>query len=166
MPSPYRSQIKEAWLIQTPELVAYCAGFFDGEGSISFPGGYLSLSVSQRLLEPIERFQGLYGGSISYPTDKIPTYIVQAVGKEFPVGNVTYRWYRTGAANCKPILESFLPHLTVKRLQAELSLEWIGLTAVVGSNTKLPIQVASRREAIIEEIKAAKKPWLKGGGAV
>jgi hypothetical protein len=160
MVNAYQSQIKQPTLEKTPELVAYCAGFFDGEGNISFPGGYISLGVSQRVIEPVQLFQDLFGGSIYYPNGR-QEGTVRSMGRDFPKGDVTFRWQKTGVANCRPVLEAFLPLLLTKKRQAELCLEWISLTAPVGSNERLSEEVYNRRKSLLAEIKDAKRPWLK-----
>jgi hypothetical protein len=153
---PYQSKILQPTLEQTPQLVAYCAGFFDGEGSIGFPGGAsnrtILLTASQRVAPPLLLFQQLFGGSIYSPS---------------PPGDVTFKWQRTGMHNCVPILEALQPYLIVKAAQAELALEWCALApGSASSGRTVDRGLHSRREMIIDELKALKRPWLQGGDAL
>lgn len=168
MTAPYKSQRKEAWLEKTPTLVAYCAGFFDGEGTIGFPGPVyqhsILLGVCQRVLEPIELFQGLFGGSIYIPVGRLEGTTQSSNGHTFPRGDVTYKWQITGLANGIEILNDFIPYLTVKRQQAQLALEWCS-QAPGGNGSTVNYDLRKRREEIITTIKSLKRPWIQGGDA-
>ena len=103
--------------------VAWAAGFFDGEGSVtgriaSWQGRSnldLRLQVGQVKPEPLEKFLALFGGHL---------YLQKAQHKGW---SDIYRWWVGGSARVQPVLVSMLPYLTVKRPQAEVGIELCSL---------------------------------------
>lgn len=67
--------------------VAWAAGFFEGEGCMSYSGGYPRLTVANCDLEPLDRFLDVVGGSLCGPypppvgdLSRRPKWIVQICG--------------------------------------------------------------------------------------
>jgi hypothetical protein len=90
------------------EMIAYLAGLFDGEGSISARHHFTSvnsvmmtISVTMCDRAPVERFAEVFGGHVR--TERRLT----RSGK--PIYTCTYH-----ARHAADILEAFLPYLTVK----------------------------------------------------
>src|SRR5262252_6649280 len=114
-------------------MIAWAAGFIDGEGCIGIyanasrdgrPVYRLSLTASQHGNDaPLERLLSLFGGSI--------TQIQQ--------GKAAY-WGVTSKKAADAIRE-MLPYLTVKRKQAELALEF--------QSRKLKQGTASREDKVV-----------------
>jgi hypothetical protein len=121
------------------EINAWCAGFFDGEGCIGLYLGkqwIASVSVSQRDEMPLMVFQQLFGGTKVPHGPKRDSLRIQFKKVE--------AWH---------MLNTLLPHLVVKRKQAELMLEFWQIENIkTGSGLK-------RAEAIAAEIKRLKRPW-------
>jgi len=98
------------------EYVEWAAGFFDGEGCISFKGGaggkyagrYVHLIVEQKDRRPLDRLQTLFGGNIYAGTNK-------------------WRWSIQQKDLVRKALTLMLPHLTVKRERALVGLERLTL---------------------------------------
>lgn len=100
--------------------LAYLAGFFDGEGSISIlrPRAkarslLLHIQVSQIVREPLEMFQSRFGGTIHL------TNRGQSPLSRRPI----WAWHagpRAGAA----ALQEMLPFLVVKQSQAAIAIEF------------------------------------------
>lgn len=122
-------------------LVAWAAGFVDGEGSIFLvrytqAGGSqtygLRLSVGQVDPEPLFRLKELWGGAIQF------------VAKRGTSKADSYMWCLAGALvvrACKDIL----PYLTVKRHQAELAIDYAPLQASLSKRSH-PLTVSDIAE--------------------
>lgn len=98
------------------QLVAWAAGFIDGEGHLSAierRGSYqLSICASQvKSDEPMKRLQGLFGGNICLVDEKRPPR------------HDRFQWTLHGAQNVRWALEEMLPMLTVKFREAELLID-------------------------------------------
>ena len=98
--------------------LAYLAGFFDGEGSISILNKGprklgLHLQVSQTVKEPLDRFQERFGGSIHL------TSRGQSPFSRKPI----WAWH-AGPRDGATALAALLPYLLVKREQAEVAIEF------------------------------------------
>ena len=98
------------------ENLAYLAGLFDGEGTISLGrgGSTMSLRVAVEMTEraPIEDFANAFGG------------IVHELSKRDSARYAIYRWDLVGA-KAKPPLEALEPYLRVKKHQAQVGLEFL-----------------------------------------
>lgn len=81
--------------------LAYFAGFFDGEGSVSVTNDVLRVSVGQLDKRPLLMMQGRWGGRLRL-VPKGPTY-----------RDIWHWTIESGKAMA--VLEELLPHLIVKR---------------------------------------------------
>jgi len=97
--------------------LAWVAGFFDGEGCITViqhrrspPVFELAILTGNTNYASIERCKRIMGGRISYQNRKD--------------GHRPTWWWRSSGQDAKRILRLMLPHLTVKREQAEAALEF------------------------------------------
>jgi len=96
-------------------VLAYLAGFFDGDGSIhlvsnasrSTRGYSLQVSVTQKGKAILERFQEAFGGGI-YPTGRSKSF---------------WKWQLGARKACDFLIEVF-PYLYLKRKQAILAFEF------------------------------------------
>lgn len=141
---------------------AWLAGFFDGEGSIC--GMYakqpradgnihkiprIFVGLSQKNLPLLETVKGIYGGTL---------------GVQRTRGAISCRhlhWYGRSAL---PLLNAIQPHLVVKREQADLCLEFLGMVRggdyreiyrdpVTGQNAGLTPKVLAARATIVERLR-------------
>ena len=108
------------------EFVVWCAGFFDGEGSVCIPLGkrgpeqtptqqqhWLQVTVTQNRREPLLLIRERFGGRVTLvrqPPDKRLTRPV-------------WRWIGDGPTGAA-FLSAVLPHSRVKRAAAEVGLEF------------------------------------------
>jgi len=94
----------------TQTELAWTAGFFDGEGSITIsPRGnthYLKVGATQRDIRPLLKIQEWFGGSVGSP-----------------YGNGV-RNYSVGNAAAGVFLETIRPYLVVKAEQADVALQF------------------------------------------
>lgn len=131
--------------------VVWAAGFFDGEGTITFGGkpsygAWIFLQVGQRVREPLDLFVELFGG-----------YIIEVPSGPFRPNDTSFSWRTSTKADCRGTLADMLPYLVVKQAQASLAIEWIDLAP--GRGRRLEPTLQMRREAIIAEIRQLKRPW-------
>ena len=108
-------------VIENPEII-WAAGFFDGEGCISFNkqrrktcySFRLDMSLGQITPDPLYVFSSLFGGTVSKQ------------------GKVYYQWHLYGdsASNA---LQLMLPYLKVKKSQAVLAIEWSSIRTTFNS---------------------------------
>jgi len=135
-----------------PAQVVWCAGFFDGEGCITFANGQwgsdLHVSVSQRapVVKPIQIFKDLFGGVVR------ETHVVTNVAEADML-----TWSVTGY-HAGGILATLTPFLVVKREQAELATQWVRLSP--GRGNKATNEVRALRASLAEKVRIAKRPWL------
>jgi hypothetical protein len=99
--------------ITRKNLVAWAAGFLDGEGSIGIymnSGSYrLMVSAGQKNnVEPLERLLALFGGTI----------------QNNDYGSYATHYWMISSRQAGSALKEMLPFLVVKREQAELALEF------------------------------------------
>ena len=98
-------------------ILAWVAGFLDGDGYIYIAGSpvrrkyYLQVGIANRDKPALDFIQRYLGGSII------------TTGNSKDGWAPLYRWYVT-ANRALRILQSILPHLRVKRKQAELAIEF------------------------------------------
>jgi len=102
----------------SPDMIdrgdAYYAGFFDGEGSISIvrrkPHGHiLHVDVGQVDRRPLDALKTRFGGTVQRQA-------------RHSYGQRDLWYWKVSARSALPFLEAVLPHLIVKREQAELAL--------------------------------------------
>src|SRR4051812_46174239 len=102
-------------------MVAYLAGFFDGEGSIRIGKSYrarkegevyyyLLVTVNQLDAAPLYLLQNLFNGTV---TQK----------KSYNNHRPAFSW-EIAATGAKYCLETMLPYLTVKKEQAKVGIEF------------------------------------------
>jgi hypothetical protein len=109
-----------------PEVFAYLAGFYDGEGSLTVNGRmrtngrihrsrvpYVCIKMSHNKKEPLEKFVEAIGGKV-YESFKVTK-------RDKTAGRYLYH-YRAALNESRVILECLLPYLIVKKEQAELAL--------------------------------------------
>lgn len=134
--------------------LAYSAGFFDGEGSISIylqerRWHKLHISIGNTDRPVLQAIHALLGGSLWNGSREIPGH------------RPMYFWGATDC-NAKRILELLLPHLHVKRAQAELAIKFQTMKSTHvryrggpggGSNPVSPEEWAAR-ETIRQRIKS------------
>lgn len=128
-------------------LIAWAAGFFDGEGSVGLfrarAGGKvmtLRIRVGQRTPESLERLVLLFGGSIWHrrATDHQTEY---------------YEWAKSSHPAFEALAE-MEPYLIVKRSQVQLARDFMSgvrkREESIGANEALPLDETMRREALKE----------------
>jgi hypothetical protein len=121
--------------------VAYTAGFFDGEGCINIarylqrgrPYHTLAVIFTNTNFEVLHWLQRRWGGNVQlHPKPKNPRWRRSAV-----------LWLSAGPA--KPLLTAMLPHLIIKKAEAEIALEFIAARSNGrGGRQGDPIAVARR----------------------
>ena len=101
---------------------AWAAGFFDGEGCISYKrkGGLWRLVVQQNVREPLEVLERLFGGTLYGPYTRQRSR--NGVGEW---SNPYYVWRLNTQEDVVLALEAMYPYLTVKREQAQTAVEAI-----------------------------------------
>ncbi len=137
----------------TAEQWAWCAGFIDGEGCFGFAPGQRSghewrrrpwLSACQVGAAPLLRLHALLGG-----------FVYEEV-RPTAAGNPVHTWALSGASALRGVLPRLIPHLVVKREEAEVLLEYCRGMRGRGSGRALTAEEISRREALIEDFAAAR----------
>ena len=126
--------------------VAYLAGFFDGEGSISvnvnrkIKRWSLRMTCHQVNPEPLRLLSAAFGGSIR---------LTQRIGNQRPV----YEWVAGGrmAASAIRLLR---PYLTVKADEADVALEFHGLMKY--DKARLTLAEEEKREALYQRLRDLK----------
>lgn len=129
-------------MVSVPPLndrVAWAAGFFDGEGCL---GIYvmrdglsrLQVQTSQRVEAPIRIYEEMFGGSVCCTTKGFWQHVVFG-----PVAAA--------------MLMKLLPHLVVKRDQAELALQFAEMKKTCAKHPDYP--------SMAQELSSMKRPWLK-----
>lgn len=89
--------------------IAYCAGFFDGEGHVEYKGKYnLQVSIAQNDRAPLDFVQALFGGYVRLTNRH--------------QHNGCHNWH--GNTNVGALfLETILPYLIVKTADAQWALD-------------------------------------------
>lgn len=100
--------------LQEIEEAAWLAGFFDGEGNITFTqngSGWtnLRLGLAQNERKELDKVRARFGGRV------------------WPVGSRCHHWELTDAPGIRTFLKFVLPYLRVKKQKAELALEFAQL---------------------------------------
>lgn len=135
------------------EMIAWCAGFLDGEGSFlpwvwhregrppTFQCKITANQVSHR--EPLDRLAQYLGGKVSLQ----PRYT-----GDRPL----YEWSVTGGAQCKAALELIAPYISNKREVCALLYEYLE-TFVGRSGVRLSDEIVAERIRLIEAMKVARR---------
>ena len=136
------------------EMIAYAAGFFDGEGHIriskhSTRGSYmLQITAVQAVRNPLPIFVELFGGTISSRT-----------GLSRGKPRALYTWQASSASAERALME-LIPYLRGKQDEATLALEFRKtFRAQFGDRSKMPDAVIAQRKEMkvqLEEMRAAK----------
>jgi len=87
--------------------IAWAAGFFDGEGCITTPGNSVTISVSQKVREPLDKFISIF------KIGEVRLYHHKYRGADYGI----YTIHLSGE-NALGILQLMLPYLTVKKEKA------------------------------------------------
>jgi len=105
----------------TIDELAYIAGFIDGEGCISLHS-IRHVRGSRTTVSPRLIIVNTHKGVIDYLAEKLNTTIYARPS----CGNAkgTFRMSVQGKKRLIPLLHLLLPYLIVKKLQAELIIEW------------------------------------------
>ena len=133
--------------------LAYMAGYFDADGSVTGYnnkrfGPVLYVLVGSANLPILEAFKVAFGGSVTQDAK------AGQRRKSTPVvaRRNAYRWQTKGVKGAQA-LRALLPYLRHKRPQAELYLEMRGLKGHQYSHG-VPEAVMQRRHEILDEIRA------------
>lgn len=129
--------------------IAWCAGFFDGEGFITiqkrkakakngktYEGHYLHIGINHVAPKPLIEFQKLLGGKITY-YDKV-------TGNRKP----RHQW-KASCQEAANILKQLLPYFHNKEVVAKLGIE---LQETMGNFYKVPQEIVEKRQQIREQI--------------
>lgn len=124
------------------EFVVWCAGFFDGEGSVSIPlckrgpkqtptqqQLWLQISITQNRREPLFPIKDRFGGRVTIQPQPVDKKLTRPI----------WRWVADGQ-KAATFLSAVLPHLRVKRRVAEVGLEF---QATIDSRTVSFAKVAA-----------------------
>jgi hypothetical protein len=120
-----------------PHKLGWAAGFIDGEGCVrvaTHRDGYMEirLTVGQRVREPLDLIQEMFGvGKVYGPYKTGNVYVLNVSGQ-----------------GLVDMLTQLLPHLIVKRRQAQLALSFYERDQ------------EGRRE-LSDQLTEAKRPWLR-----
>jgi fucose 4-O-acetylase-like acetyltransferase len=124
--------------------LAYLAGFFDGEGSISTTRGVLRVSVGQVDPTPLQLLHGMFGGTI------------RRIEKANPNHQTIYHW-TVGAKAAGAVLATLLPYLVVKREQAIVGIQLQSRMLHQGGNKGLPAAEKEIRQTLVKRLKDLKR---------
>ena len=123
--------------------VAYTAGFFDGEGCINIARYYkrgrpyhtLAVIFTNTNFDVLRWLQARWGGKIYHPA---------------PPTNPRWRLHgnlRFSAGPARPLLLAMLPHLIIKKSEAEIALQFMEAKSVNRGRQGDPVALA-KREAL------------------
>lgn len=122
-------------------LIAWAAGFLDGEGhfgvSITRRRIQVSVQASQTSPEPLVRLQETFGGS------------VRSVRPSAGVRSEVWTWGAWGATAYRDIVPRLLPYLTVKRDRASEVLKLAQLTKPRGTAPYTQEEKAKRNALLL-----------------
>lgn len=131
----------------------WLGGFFDGEGTVGasltgwtgrYPAVWVSLpNTHLDIIEEIHTFVGvgrLQGHDSGNPKHK-----------------PTLTWSIVGMVAAIPFLEQIIPHLRMKRRQAELALEFCRMVEARGPSKGMSDEERAARTALVEEIRRLNK---------
>lgn len=131
---------------QTELLIAWAAGFIDGEGCVSVTESTKSgnrnrqfqavINASQAKRAPLDRLKEILGGSVGSLRD---------------VYGGCWQW-RVYGDNVLRVARLLLPHVAYKKRQLELAIEF-QLTKNRNRWEDVPLEIHARREAIYTELR-------------
>lgn len=131
-------------------LIAYCAGFFDGEGSIlinranqtnnrSSFGFSLQIDVSQISDIPLTIFQKIWGGEIYKYAQKNKSAIYKL---------------RYSGKSAGFVLKDMLPYLSLKKDEATVAIEFISIKKI---GEKLTFETKQQYREKLQKIRETRK---------
>lgn len=113
--------------------IAYAAGLFDAEGSVSIgkwkrktlisPSHYLRVSLSSANHKILDWLKNNFNGCISIANKKNSKISLKYKGKTYRSKHTVFRW-RTTSNAAVDFLQRIAPYLQIKRPQAELALQF------------------------------------------
>lgn len=126
--------------------LAYLAGFFDGEGSITAnrSGGrmwYVVVSVWNTDPRPVQKFADLFGGQ------------VVARAKQAEHHRQGYNWQSSNNATSRKVLSALLPYLVVKHMRAELALALASQPSIQGKHLDQEVEERATRDRLANAIR-------------
>ncbi len=101
-------------------LVAYCAGIFDGEGSVSANDGCVRMSVAMIDREPLQALFSAFGGKLYGPRK----------GTNAPL----YVWQITGWRKVESVYLEIAPYLCARRIA-----QWARVSAGPRAKERIPV---------------------------
>lgn len=128
--------------------LSWAAGFFDGEGCISFakrirnknPEYELTLTIGQANISPLRKFQKLFGGRLRKD-------------------NLGYfRWYSNSKETLK-ILKLIKPYMFLKKKEAQIALLYEHL--YTGKGSKASLEDLEKKDRLYRLIKREKLKYKK-----
>ena len=152
--------MQEVWKVQsakiallTPEVLAYSAGFLDGEGHIRIQTHsrrcrttMLSVSAVQLTELPLDWFKAHFGGTVkkrwtSYRNSKRPLWT-----------------WQVSSMQAERFLLRVLPYLQVKKAEAELALQYRAtFRPQYGDRSRMPDSVIALRKSMQEGLKQIRR---------
>jgi enoyl reductase-like protein len=124
------------FLVRDPVDVAWAAGFLDGEGHFGARSNGPALEAVQVKTDaPLRRLQRLFGGSITKRGGDHPAFV----------------WRLHGQADTRLALLMLIPHLVVKRREAEVLLRFT-FTFPGQRGVRPLVEVIQMREQLREEL--------------
>lgn len=158
-------QLQENINLSSPEVLAYIAGFLDGEGCIQInkinskarkqtgysPRYYLMISATQAHPEPIQLLKNIFGGTIDI--------------RNLPSHKKLAAW-RLQGKSASMVLKSLIPYLKVKKTQAIVASEFQD-SILTRNNRRLSDEELNRRENIkqqLHEFKHEEYDWSNLSG--
>ena len=135
-------------------LVAYAAGYFDGEGCISTKSGKkrpvrywtpILAIVSRGSIESVQLMESLFGGKVSQ-------WYTKRDEKMF------YHWQLQNSAGIKRCLKLMLPFLKIKKKQAELTIRiceriLVGVKNKKGRGNRLSENEVEKRQELTNKVR-------------
>lgn len=138
--------------------IAYCAGFFDGEGMVGihkasvaktnqrdqWPTLSLKIQVGQKDRRPLDFLRSMFGG-------KIYTKYRRGIP-------VIYEWHVGRREHQKRFLRAILPYVILKKREVEIGIEFLNYTPLHGGRRqRYSDEELSRREHLSNQSRQIKK---------
>src|SRR6185295_17407740 len=130
------------------EILAYCAGFFDGEGTVTITtektkvktgrrNHRVQINASQKEIRPLLLFKSTFGGSVRLITKRGI--------------RSCYTWWICGREKQLLFLETIIPFLLIKRTEAKIAKQFLG--TVRERNVRGRIGQIARTEDSVYELR-------------